>query len=192
VLQNREGRWFTIVLDRGRKEKRPGKCPVSQNFLFPPEPPDPRIHLAPQNQLNTLRRENGAGAAAPKLPPVGDAGAAVWLIQYMGLIISSSLEALCVQYRTLRDDTLWFCGVIGNATKFYVRQRYQTEQVLGGRPRLRCLTLCMKVDARCLLSTVCPAQKQIKTFNLPVAQVCPVLNPQVGNHLLVWVLNLFV
>jgi len=74
----------------------------------------------------------------------------------------SSLAALYVQYRTLRDDTLWFCGVIGNATKFHFRQRYQTEQVMGGRPRLPCIILCMKVDARCSLTTVCPAQKQTK------------------------------
>jgi len=67
---------------------------------------NPRIHLAAQNQVNTLQQENGAGAAAPKLPPVGDAGAAVWLIQYIGLIVLSSLVALCVQYRTLRDDIL--------------------------------------------------------------------------------------
>jgi len=33
---------------------------------------------------------------------------------------------------------------------------------LGGRPRLSSLILCMKVDARYLLATVCPAQKQNK------------------------------
>jgi len=109
--------------------------------------------------------------------------------QCIGLIVLSSLVALCVQYRTLRDDILWFCGVIGNATKFYVRQRYQTELVLGGRPILRCLILCMNVDARCLLTTVCPAQKPTKTLNLAVVQVCPVLNPQKRNHLLAWELN---
>jgi hypothetical protein len=76
--------------------------------------------------------------------------------------IGSSLAALYVQYRTLRDDTLWVCGVIGNATKSHFRQRYQTGKVLGGRPRLPCIILCMKVDARCSLTTVCPAQKQIK------------------------------
>ena len=160
--QNREERWITIVWDPGRKEERPGKCPVSQNFLFPPKPPDPRIHLAARNQLNTLRQENGAGAAAPKLPPT--LGQPFGWFYVWGSVILSSLAALCVQYRTLREDTLWFCGVIGNATKFYVRQRYQTEQVLGGRPRLRCLILCMIVDARYFLATVCPAQKQRKSF----------------------------
>jgi len=80
VLQTREERGITIELDTGQKEERPEKCPVSQNFLFPAWPPDPRIHLAPQNQVSTLRQENGAGAAAPNLPPVGCAGAAVRLI----------------------------------------------------------------------------------------------------------------
>ena len=68
---------------QGRKKKVLGDdCPVSQNFLLPSEQPqDPWIEQLAR-QSSTLRQENGAGAAAPRLPPVGCAGAAVWLIQH--------------------------------------------------------------------------------------------------------------
>lgn len=63
----------------------------------------------------------------------------------------STLGAIYVQYRALRDG---FCGVIANATKFYVCERYQTQQGLGGRPILLCLILQIKPPGFSLLMCV--------------------------------------
>merc|ERR1712083_761831 len=63
----------------------------------------------------------------------------------------STLGAIYVQYRALRDG---FCGVIANATKFYVCERYQTQQGLEGRPILLCLILQIKPPGFSLLMCV--------------------------------------
>jgi len=103
------------------------------------QPPDPRTHIS--QQLSTLRQERWCRGRSTKTPTS-------W-----GSRLADS--ACCL---------LWGPYALLEMLPNFISDRgIQAKQVLGGRPTLcRLVIPCVKVDARCLLTNVCPAQKQIK------------------------------
>lgn len=118
------------------------------------QPPDPRTHIS--QQLSTLRQERWCQGRSTKTPTswgsrLADSACCLLWGPYVSSIGPSE--------RTPYD----FVALLEMLPNFISDRGIQDKQVLGGRPTLcRLIIPCVKVDVRCLLTNVCPAQKQIK------------------------------